>query len=93
MIFKSLISRALLILSLLVLSTTLPAQDGGSVDEAAFNEGKTLFRNYCATCHNRNMVDDLTGPALGGTQERWSDYPQEDLYSWIRNSQALIQAL
>ncbi len=38
------------------------------------------------------MKDDLTGPALGGAQERWSEYPQEDLYNWIRNSQAMIAA-
>lgn len=92
MIFKSLISRSLLVLSLIALAVPAFAQDGGGVDEAAFNEGKTLFRNYCATCHNRNMVDDLTGPALGGTMERWADYPKEDMYSWIRNSQAMIQA-
>lgn len=92
MISKSLISRSLFIFSLLMVASALPAQDGGGVDEAAYNEGKTLFRNYCAQCHNRNMVDDLTGPALGGTEERWADYPQEDLYSWIRNSQAMIQA-
>ncbi len=38
------------------------------------------------------MKDDLTGPALGGSQERWAEYPQEDLYNWVRNSQAMIQA-
>ena len=36
------------------------------------------------------MVDALTGPALAGTEERWSDYPREDLYQWIRASQAMI---
>ena len=91
MIFKSLINRFLLIFSLLMIVSVLPAQNGGGVDEAAFSEGKTLFRNYCAQCHNKSMVDDMTGPALGGVAERWSDYPQEDLYRWIRNSQALIQ--
>jgi mono/diheme cytochrome c family protein len=54
--------------------------------------GKTLFRNYCATCHATNMRSNLTGPALGGTEERWADYPREDLYAWIRNSQAMINA-
>ena len=38
------------------------------------------------------MKDDLTGPALGGVEERWAKYPKEDLYSWIRNSQQLISA-
>ncbi len=54
------------------------------------DEGKTLFRNYCATCHSKDMKKNLTGPALGGVQERWSDWPLEDLYAWIRNSPALI---
>jgi mono/diheme cytochrome c family protein len=54
--------------------------------------GKTSFKNNCASCHNKNMKDALTGPALGGSKERWAAYPKEDLYSWIRNSQALIKA-
>jgi len=36
------------------------------------------------------MKSNSTGPALGGVQERWIDYPESDLYAWIRNSQALI---
>lgn len=54
--------------------------------------GKELFVANCAACHNKNMKDDLTGPALAGTEERWSAYPRKDLYAWIRNSQALINA-
>ena len=53
--------------------------------------GKTLFKNNCAQCHDKKMKAKLTGPALGGVEERWADYPQEDLYAWIRNSQALIK--
>ena len=34
----------------------------------------------------------MTGPALGGVEERWSAFPKKDLYSWIRNSQALVSA-
>jgi mono/diheme cytochrome c family protein len=52
--------------------------------------GKTLFLNQCASCHNKNMKDNLTGPALGGVEDRWAAYPKEDLYSWVRNSQSLI---
>lgn len=78
------ISRALIVLSLAFCALPLLAQ------EADIDAGKNLFRTNCASCHNRNMVDDLTGPALGGTQERWADYPEEDLYRWIRNSQAMI---
>ena len=68
-----------------------PAADAavGTVD---VNVGKTLFKNNCANCHAKNMVSKLTGPALAGVEERWAEYPQEDLYSWIRNSQGLIQA-
>ena len=52
--------------------------------------GKDLFMANCAACHNKNMKDKLTGPALGGVVERWGD--DKALYSWIRNSQALIAA-
>ncbi len=51
--------------------------------------GKTLFKQQCAQCHNKNMKDDLTGPALGGVQQRWEGR-EEILYAWIRNSQAVI---
>jgi cytochrome c2 len=54
--------------------------------------GKTLFANNCASCHAKGMKKAATGPALAGVEERWADYPREDLYSWIRNSQALIKA-
>ncbi len=59
-------------------------------DQAAIESGKTLFKNNCASCHNKDMKSKLTGPALGGVEERWADYPQEDLYTWIRNSQSMI---
>jgi mono/diheme cytochrome c family protein len=52
--------------------------------------GKELFTANCASCHNRNMRDKLTGPALAGTEERWAAYPRADLYAWIRNSQSMI---
>lgn len=54
-------------------------------------KGKDLFKNNCASCHNRNMHSDLTGPALGGVRERWAAYPRTDLYQWVRNSQALVK--
>ena len=58
--------------------------------ETLFASGKEIFRNNCAACHNKNMKDNLTGPALGQYKESWADYPEEDLYNWIRNSQAMI---
>jgi len=51
--------------------------------------GKKLFRTNCATCHNKNMKSDMTGPALAGVRERWSDYPESDLYAWVKNSMKL----
>ncbi len=57
--------------------------------EGDIKVGKALFKANCAQCHNKNMKDDLTGPALGGVQERWEGR-DEVLYSWIRNSQAVI---
>ena len=74
-----------------ILLPLLFAQPAFSQD-ANIEAGKTLFRNLCASCHNRDMKSDLTGPALGGSEERWAAYPEEDLYNWIRNSQAMVKA-
>lgn len=52
-------------------------------------EGKKLFKLNCASCHNKNMIDHMTGPALGGTQERWKGR-EELLYQWIQNSSKVI---
>jgi len=59
---------------------------------ASGQDGKALFKNNCASCHAKNMVTNSTGPALSGAEERWADYPKEDLYSWIRNSSAMIES-
>lgn len=59
-----------------------------SMSAQTADAGKKLFKDYCASCHAKNMKSDLTGPALGGVQDRWDD--EADLYSWIRNSQAMI---
>lgn len=84
MVLKNLTSRLLNIALFSLLALSVTAQD---IDVEA---GKTLFRNNCASCHNKDMKSKMTGPALGGTQERWADYPEEDLYRWIRNSQTMI---
>jgi cytochrome c2 len=52
--------------------------------------GKELFTANCASCHAKDMKTNMTGPALGGVEERWAAYPRKDLYAWIRNSQASI---
>lgn len=76
----------------LLLVLLLTAYGSLSHAQASPDEGKTLFRNYCASCHDKGMQKNMTGPALAGVEERWADYPQEDLYAWIRNSQAMIAA-
>ena len=53
--------------------------------------GKKLFRKNCASCHRRNMVDDMTGPALRGVTKRWEGR-EALLYDWIKNSQAVIDS-
>lgn len=63
---------------------------GSSYAEPTVAAGKVLFQNNCKACHNGNMKDDMTGPALVGFEERWGAYPREDLYKWVHNSQAMI---
>ncbi|MEM9886561.1 MAG: cytochrome c3 family protein [Bacteroidota bacterium] len=75
------------IFSFIVLLLSLNASTAQEGDIAS---GEALFGAQCATCHAKNMKTNATGPALGGVQERWADYPEEDLYAWIRNSQKLI---
>lgn len=55
--------------------------------------GKTLFLEKCASCHNNDMVSDMTGPALLGAKERWAKSPEGGgIYEWIRNSESLAAA-
>lgn len=61
-----------------------------AVTAANLDKGKDLFKANCATCHNKNMKDKLTGPALMTGLSDWAAYPKEDLYRWIKNSQAMI---
>jgi len=80
---RRIITNLFLLFTALVLSV-------GSLSAQNLDEGKNLFKVNCASCHAKDMKSKLTGPALAGFEERWADYPQEDLYAWIRNSQALI---
>lgn len=66
---------------LLTFSTTTPVQ----AQEADPAKGKELFNSLCAACHKRYKKS--TGPALFGVTDRHST---EWLYSWIKNSSALI---
>src|SRR6056297_3690275 len=89
-----LLSLCVFLLTFSLTGLTLHAQEGEESESGTaavdLDAGKSLFRSHCASCPNKNMKDDLTGPALGGTQERWAEYPREDLYTWIRYSQRLI---
>jgi cytochrome c1 len=50
--------------------------------------GKNLFMSKCAACHS--IFKDMTGPALGGFEERgfWRD--RKKLYEWIKNPEAFM---
>ena len=63
----------------LVLSTGYSAQD--------YENGKQLFRNNCASCHN--MEKKVVGPALKNVvKNQGEDWTK----SWIKNNQALRDA-
>jgi mono/diheme cytochrome c family protein len=81
-IYKSFNLKTLAIVLLLCITAGLHAQ-------VSPDAGKTLFKNYCASCHTKDMRSAATGPALGGAQARWAD--DVALYAWIRNSQGMIQ--
>jgi mono/diheme cytochrome c family protein len=58
-----------------------------SAQEPDIAKGKSLFNSQCAACHKLNRK--LVGPALKGVSEK---YEKEWLYSWIKNSAALIKS-
>ena len=55
--------------------------------DADIAKGKSLFYDNCAACHKLNK--NLIGPALAGVSEK---YEKDWLYSWIKNSNALIKS-
>ncbi len=62
---------------------TIPLQ-GQEFDVQA---GKKLFNSNCAACHKLNKK--AVGPALKGVSAK---YDREWLYSWIKNSSAMIKS-
>ena len=54
--------------------------------EANVQAGKKLFNANCASCHKLNKK--AVGPALKGVSAK---YDREWLYSWIKNSSAMIK--
>lgn len=55
--------------------------------EADIQKGKSLFNSNCAACHK--LKKRAVGPALAGVSQK---YDKEWLYSWIKNSTAMIKA-
>ena len=56
-------------------------------DDEAVQAGKKLFNTNCAACHKLNKR--AVGPALKGISTK---YDKEWLYSWIKNSTAMIKS-
>ncbi|HZF65193.1 MAG TPA: c-type cytochrome, partial [Chitinophagaceae bacterium] len=50
--------------------------------------GRTLFQQYCQSCHAINKK--LTGPALAGFTERGPWTEKANVYKWIHNPAAFI---
>ena len=80
-LFKSFVSPLALNL-IFVLSISFNA----SAQEIDIAKGKSLYNANCASCHKLNKK--LIGPALKGVSAK---YDKEWLYSWIKNSAALIK--
>lgn len=59
--------------------SNIQAQDAG--------KGENLYKINCASCHK--VHEKLVGPALAGVYDK---YEREWLYSWIKNSQAMVKA-
>ena len=69
-----------------------PVEAGAVADGAGDPAlGAALWKaNVCGSCHNGNMKDNLTGPALGGVQARWAGEPRAHLHQWVQQSQKLV---
>ena len=78
------ILRSLAKIVSILLFTTLSSTIGNQLNA---QDGKALFQQNCASCHAVNKK--LTGPALAGVEERWSE--KKNLYAWIKNSAAFLK--
>ncbi len=61
-------------------------ESGGSLDLAS---GEKLYKQLCSSCHR--VKGKLVGPQLSGVTEKYAS-DKEWLYSWVKNSQAMINA-
>jgi mono/diheme cytochrome c family protein len=78
------ILRSLAKIVSILLFITLSSTIGNQLNA---QDGKALFQQNCASCHAVNKK--LTGPALAGVEERWSE--KKNLYAWIKNSAAYLK--
>ncbi|MFK7906293.1 MAG: c-type cytochrome [Chitinophagales bacterium] len=75
----------LFLLTFLALHTDSSAQTPR--EDPVYLKGETIFKANCTSCHKIN--GKLVGPALAGVYDK---YDTEWLYSWIKNSQAMVKA-
>ena len=73
-------TRSITVCLLLLLATTITAHADPT------EEGKAIFTSRCAGCHNVHKV--LTGPALGGVDQRHSI---EWIVSFVHSSQTMVK--
>jgi mono/diheme cytochrome c family protein len=62
-----------------------------------WQEGRTLFKSYCASCHN--TTDNSIGPVLAGTAKRWETAGSfkgktgdQWLKVWVKNWRDVVAA-
>ncbi len=64
---------------------------GNSVLAQDAAAGEKVFKANCAACHK--IDKKLVGPALQGMTERWEENSSiENMYAWIKNSQAYVKS-
>ena len=82
---KPLYRKGMALVVALICSLLLSTQNSYAAPAAAL-DGKAIFANNCAVCHN--PLKDATGPALQGVDKR---VPSKDwIYNWVHNSGAVI---
>lgn len=75
------------ILSIVLPMLMLSLPFGASAQDIA--AGEKLFKANCASCHR--TVGNLVGPQLSGVAAKYAS-DKEWMYSWVKNSKALIDA-
>ncbi len=68
-------------------TTQVADTPAAGADQELISAGQTLFNNNCKVCHA--IHEQVVGPALAGVTAR---RPTDWLYSFIRNSQKMIQS-